>query len=159
MPPRPRTEPSHPIYQPPQIMEAHGGWYRGKECFDPGEVAPAASPQQLPSLDGGLDWGGKGALPRLPEDRPPYRGRNIQRAAFYSLTAKGSNGKRSRLPEGTRQDRCGVASHHFKTEAFWRQEIRQSQYTPAVVQSGCALTDRHFTKCETNCRVAKNKCV
>ncbi len=25
--------------------------------------------------------------------------------------------------------------------------------------TGCALTDRHFAKCETNCRVAKNKCV
>ncbi len=30
-----------------------------------------------------------------------------------------------------------------------------------VVQynTGCALTDRHFAKCETNCHVAKNKCV
>ncbi len=24
--------------------------------------------------------------------------------------------------------------------------------------TGCALTNRYFTKCETDCRVAKNKC-
>ncbi len=28
-----------------------------------------------------------------------------------------------------------------------------------IIFTGCALTDRHFAKCETNCRVAKNKCV
>ncbi len=64
VPPRPHTKPSQP-YQPPQIMGTHDGWYRGEDCFDPGEVAPMASPQQLPSLDGGLDWGGEGALPPL----------------------------------------------------------------------------------------------
>ncbi len=28
-----------------------------------------------------------------------------------------------------------------------------------IYMTGCALTDRHFAKCETNCSVAKNKCV
>ncbi len=134
VPPWPRTEPSHP-YQPPQILEARDGWYRVEDCFNPGEIAPEASPPQLPSQDGGLDWGGEEALPPLPEGLPPYRGRVIQRAAHYSRTAKGSNGKRSHLPERTRQDRCGVGSHYFKSEAFWRQEVRQSQYFPAMDQS------------------------
>ncbi len=134
VPPWPRTAPSHP-YQPPQIMEARSGWYRGEDCFDPGEVAPEASPLQLPSQDGGLDWGGEEALLPLPADLPPYRGRIIQRAAHYSRTAKGKNGKRSCLPEETRRDRCGVAYHHFKSEAFWWQEVKESQYFPAPDQS------------------------
>ena len=70
---RPCTEPSYP-YRPLQIVEARGEWYRGEDCFDPEQIAPSASPQLVPSQDGGLNWGGDEALPPFKTDRPPFRG-------------------------------------------------------------------------------------
>ncbi len=93
----PCTAPSHP-YQPPQIIEARTGWYMGEDCFDPGEVAPEASPPQLPSTDGVERRLCLHCLLTFSSIRDgPFRG-----AAHYSRTNKGKNGKRSRLPEQTR---------------------------------------------------------
>ncbi len=88
VPAQPRTEPSHP-YQPPQITEARGEWYQGEDSFDPGQIAPSASPQLLPSPDGGLNWGSDEAMPPFRTDRPPFKRRSIQREVYYSRTAPG----------------------------------------------------------------------
>ena len=109
---RPRTEPSHP-YRPPQIVEARGEWYGGEDCFDPEQIAPSASPQLVPSSDGGLNWGGDEAMPPFKTDRPPFQGRSIQRVSYYTRTNPGPNGKRPKMSEEARQDRCGLASAHF----------------------------------------------
>ncbi len=113
-------------------MEARGEWYQGEDCFDPEQIAPAASPQLLPSSDGGLSWGGDEALPPIPVDRPPFRGRSIQRVRVYNRTNPGPNGKRPKMSEEARQDRCGLASAHFRGEVFWKQAVRDFQYCPAV---------------------------
>ncbi len=134
VPSRACTEPFHP-FQPPRIVETSDGWYQGEDCFDPGQITPVAAPQHLPSSDGELDWGGNEALPLLPEDRLQYRGRTLQRVRSYNWTPKGNKGKRSRLPEEARQDRCGLASQHFQTEVFWRKEVQKNQYFPTVDQS------------------------
>ncbi len=127
----PRTEPSHP-YQPPQITEARGEWYEGEECFDPGQIAPPASPQLVPSPDGGLNWGGNEAIPPFRTNRPPFRGRSIQRVFYYSRTNPGANGKRPKMSGEARQDRCGLASTHFQREVFWQQAVWDYQYYPAA---------------------------
>ena len=131
---RPRTEPSHP-YQPPQITEAQGGWYEGEDCFDPGQITPSASPQLLPSPDGGLNWGGDEAMPPFRMNRPPFRGRSIQRVVYHSRTIPGNNGKTPKLSREARRDRWGLASAHFQKEVFWQQAVRDYQYYPAVDDS------------------------
>ncbi len=131
---RPHTEPSHP-YQPPKITEAQGEWYQGEDCFDPGQIAPSASPQLLPSPDGGLSWGGDKAMPPFRTDHPPLRGLSIQREVCYSQTAPGSNGTRPKLSREVRRARCGLAAAHFNRVVVWQQTVREYQYYPAVHDS------------------------
>ncbi len=133
-PARPRTAPSHP-YRPPQITEVRGEWYGGEDCFDPEHIAPSSSPQLVPSPDGGLNWGGDEAMPPFKTDRPPFRGRSIQRVYYYSRTNPGPNGKRPKMSGEARQDRCGLASAHFQREVFWQQAVRDYQYYSAVDDS------------------------
>ncbi len=129
---RPRTEPSHP-YQPSQITEARGEWYQ-RIVLIQDSSPPLPHPSWYP-LQKGLNWGGDEAMPPFRTNRPPFRGRSIQREFYYSRTTPGGNRKRPKLSGEARHARCGLPSAHFQREVFWQQAVRDYQYYPAVYDS------------------------
>ncbi len=53
------SRPMASLYLQPQVLETSDRWYRGEDCFDPGQITPEAAQQQHPFANGGLAWVGR----------------------------------------------------------------------------------------------------
>ncbi len=113
-----------------RVVSTDDGWYRGKDCASPSEVAPSGKNAILPVVDGSLVMKADTVLPGAPPDCAKYGERFLEKRVFHNKAKRMGHEELDPVPQAELEARALENREALARDIFWAEEIERALCLP-----------------------------